>query len=573
MSNRNYKIQGKGDLSLTANDFVAAGGQGEVFVKGKTAYKIYTDPKNMIPVGKIKELQALSEPYIVKPEDIILDLKGNPVGYTMRGFKKDDTYILCQVFPKNFRTRENFSPDKALEVVQTLQKGVKYVHSKGILIVDLNEVNFALTKDFKDIFFLDVDSYQTANYPAVALMPRVKDYVTYPKFTEDSDWFSFGVVAFQTFVGIHPFLGVYPPYEANKAMDKDAKMEARMRNNISVLNQSVKVPGATLPFDVIPKVYRDWFEAVFEKGKRIAPPDNLQAVIVLPATMQIKRQAGSDNFVIEELFDYKADVVNSFGDYIITTDGVYKGNRKMLGLDNDEVRLAFTKMMNTPIAVSMKGGRITFKNVNNNQTLNDSLAVDNFMEYGGRVYGKSGMNVYEVKFKELNSGAILPHFRVVANVMERSTQVFEGVMLYTTFGQPRAAFFPSEDVSKDMVLPELKGYQIVDAKFSRGVMIVVGIQNGKYDKLIYRISPDFKEYDVRVISDVSVTDINFTTLENGIVLHMHEDELEVFFARKDDSNMKVIKDDAVKGDVKLMSSGSQPMFARGKTVYKLNMKK
>src|SRR4051812_42332310 len=131
----------------------------------------------MIPTGKIKELQILSEPYIVKPEDIILDLKGNPVGYTMRGFKKDDTFILCQVFPKNFRTRENFTPDRALDIVKLIQNGVQYIHTKNILGVDINEVNFALTKDFKIVYFLDVDSYQTPNYPATALMPRVKDYL------------------------------------------------------------------------------------------------------------------------------------------------------------------------------------------------------------------------------------------------------------------------------------------------------------------------------------------------------------------------------------------------------------
>lgn len=42
-----YVIPGKGKASFTKNDFISEGGEGKVYGKGDTAYKIYTevDPK------------------------------------------------------------------------------------------------------------------------------------------------------------------------------------------------------------------------------------------------------------------------------------------------------------------------------------------------------------------------------------------------------------------------------------------------------------------------------------------------------------------------------------------------
>ena len=42
-------VKGKGKVSLAKTDFVAAGGEGQVFQKGGTAYKLYTDPAKMMP--------------------------------------------------------------------------------------------------------------------------------------------------------------------------------------------------------------------------------------------------------------------------------------------------------------------------------------------------------------------------------------------------------------------------------------------------------------------------------------------------------------------------------------------
>ena len=151
-----YFVHGKGELRLCRSDFKAQGGEGAVYVKGSTAYKIYADPTRAIPLAKIDELSVLDQPNIIRPLDLILDGKNTPVGYSMRSVEK--AHALCQLFPKAFRQRNNLTPELMLRLVLRLQAGVSHVHDKGILIVDLNELNFLVSADFSEVFFVDVDS-------------------------------------------------------------------------------------------------------------------------------------------------------------------------------------------------------------------------------------------------------------------------------------------------------------------------------------------------------------------------------------------------------------------------------
>src|SRR5689334_17131350 len=176
-------VPGRGRVTLNKNEFKAAGGEGAVYVKGGIAYKLYGQmdhdgrftpaPPKMIPPGKMQELSAISEPYIIKPETPVLDATGTPFGYTMRALP--DAVALCQLFPKAFRDRHHLTPDHMLKLVQRLRAGVAHIHSKGILLVDLNEMNFLVDTAFATVYFIDVDRYQTAHYTATAIMPSIRD--------------------------------------------------------------------------------------------------------------------------------------------------------------------------------------------------------------------------------------------------------------------------------------------------------------------------------------------------------------------------------------------------------------
>ena len=118
-------------------------------------------------------LPVADVPEILRPQRVLLDARNRPVGYTMRRVR--NAHVLCQLFNRAFRERLGIAPEAMLALVRQLQEGVRYVHERGILIVDLNEMNFLLDDRQRQILFIDVDSYQTPGFPATALMESVRD--------------------------------------------------------------------------------------------------------------------------------------------------------------------------------------------------------------------------------------------------------------------------------------------------------------------------------------------------------------------------------------------------------------
>ena len=64
-------VQGRGTIPLDNTDFKAHGGEGAIFVKGSTAYKIYTDPQKTISPAKIQMSVVSKEklPMCARPKD------------------------------------------------------------------------------------------------------------------------------------------------------------------------------------------------------------------------------------------------------------------------------------------------------------------------------------------------------------------------------------------------------------------------------------------------------------------------------------------------------------------------
>jgi hypothetical protein len=549
-------VQGKHRVSLLPADFKAQGGEGSVYVKGKTAYKIYADPKKMIPAAKIQELSVLSKPEIIRPQDILFDGKQQPVGYTMATV--DRAAALCQLFTKAFRDRHNIVPERMLRLVRAMQQGVSHVHANGILIVDLNEMNFLVDDAFEKVYFIDVDSYQTPGFRATALMESVRDrHAT--AFSEMTDWFSFAVVSFQMFTGIHPYKGKHATLKT---------LDERMLANVSVFSPDVGVPGTCLPFDVIPDAYRQWYRAVFDQGQRIAPPDRLDATLhIVP---QIQRKVGSSQFQIEMLQDFGADVWNYLHGLVVTADGVVIGGRTLL---HGGVKIGIIPQSAHAAAAWVENGQLHLFNLTRGQDIVCQIDAEDIMTCDSRVYVKQNDSLWEIEFVELPAMTLVKT-RLASNVMEQATQLFDGVALQNMLGAWYATLVPAKGVAYQVRLPELDGCQIIDAKYQNNVLMIVVAKNGQYDKLMLRFGADYRSYDLRCVTDIANYDINFTVLDSGVCLHMNDqDELEVFSNQKSATGLKVIADPAITGDCKLYKNGTQALFARGHTLYKFRMQK
>ncbi|HEX8844604.1 MAG TPA: hypothetical protein VF791_08165 [Pyrinomonadaceae bacterium] len=560
-----YFIQGRGEIRLSKSDFKAQGGEGAIYVKGSNAYKIYSNPQRAITQAKILELAVLTQPNIIRPLDVLLDGKNRAVGYSMRSIGK--AYALCQLFPKAFRQRNNLTNDVTLRLVRKLQEGVGHVHARGILIVDLNEMNFLVAEDFKEIFFIDVDSYQTPSYPATVLMESVRDRHA-QRFTTGSDWFSFAVVSFQMFIGIHPFKGTYPPHQS--LPDKETKLDARMRAGVSVLSPEVSVPASCLPFNAIPPAYLDWYRAVFEEGKRMPPPEGAQPALTLITPVE-PRHTGSSYFEITQIQEFDSEIIWHDGVITVTQKGIYFDGKKYPKPPFD-VKVAATPRLRHLVAAFMDGSRACFYDLTDERNLTLGVEAEEIMQCHGQFYVKQQENIFAVEFIELQHGILLG-VKLVANVMMKSTRMFEGVAIQNLLGAYYASILPAPGVCHQVRLAELDGYQLVSARFYRHVLLVVGAKAGLYDKLIFRFADDFSGYDSRIVPNISSTGIDFTVLDSGVVLHMSdEDTLELFARRKGSSDIKAFQDPSIQGDVRLSHSGAQALIARGSRLYKIRMR-
>jgi len=556
-------IKGKGEVVISQKDFIAAGGQGSVYAKGNIAYKIYADPKHMLPTNKIKELSVLNNKNIIKPEDILLDEKNNIIGYTMAYVK--DTYALCQTFPKAFRQRENLAHKEMFDLVKMLQNLVKHCHDNKIIVADLNEMNFLVDSSFKNIYAIDTDSYQTPSFPATALMESIRDRHSHNVFNEGTDWFSFAITSFQMIIGIHPYKGKHPSI-------KD--MDARMMKNVSVLNKEVSIPPVCYDLKLIPSNYLKWYDAVLEQGKRVSPPfgtDFVQLVITRAKTI-----TGSNNFIIHEISVCTSNIVNyvSFaGIDLVVTESNFVLNKKTMDFVEHRA-IGVTSKKNHIIIANNKNGKLNLFDLTAQKKLDINIDSNAVMSYNGIMYNKINNNIVEISFLETGTD-IVPLSTQVCQTMENATSFFDGVAFQNMMGAFYATIFPQTKLVYQVHIKELKSYsKIIDAKYDNKVLFVVAIDSkGKTDLLVIRFNEKFDAYDIRKNENITFTGINFVVLDNGVCVSINpKEQVELFSNVMGSQTIKLVDDPIVSADMKLYKNGTIVMFATDAKLYSFKLK-
>jgi hypothetical protein len=560
-------VQGQGEVTLTQKEFVASGGEGSVYARGGVAYKVYADAKRALAPGKITELASLKDPNIIKPEVVLLDPSSNaPVGYTMRFIR--DALPLCQVISRAFREREGLDHAKMLKLVVKLQGLVAHTHKAGILIVDLNELNYLVNKAFDEVYGIDVDSYETAHYPATAIMPSVRDWtVNGHAFTEGSDWFSFACLSYQMFTGIHPYKGKHPTVHG---------LEERMKANISVFDPAVSVPKVVYPVDVIPPGYRAWFKAVFQDGKRVPPPsDPGTFVAAVVAARIVTGGAALDINEVAAFRDALLGYVESNGSSVAwLRDGVWVGGRPVLGPTHVQA-IGFSPKMLHAVVAWTEGHDLRLFDATTQQPIAFTLRADDVMGYGGRIYVRSGERIVEVILNDLGN-QVVPTPKVVTQVLEHASHLYEGVVIQDMLGSAFVSVYPRSGASHQMRVRELEAYKIVDARYDNRVLMVVGTlkaKAGKYDRLTVVFDEDHTTYAVTsTVHDVVPAGLNYIVLDNGTCVHLTEEEkLEVWNVGAP-SRVRVVDDKVLGNDMRLVKYGGRVGFIRGDKVFSMRLK-
>ncbi|GAB4461452.1 MAG: hypothetical protein OHK0029_26750 [Armatimonadaceae bacterium] len=566
-------VQGK-QVTLSAREFAGQGGEGSVYIRQGTAYKVYADPAKAVPAAKIRELGALTDPAIIKPEEELTDAQGRTIGYTMRAV--ENAVPLCQMFPRSFRDRYRVTPDKTRHIVQQLQERIQATHAAGILVVDVNEMNFLLSLDLTTVFAIDVAGYQTRSFPATAIMESVRDRhrVT---FSPETDWFSFAVLAFQIFIGIHPYRGKHPTWTT---------LDDRMQANVSALNPEVTLPPVCQPLATIPTAYRDWFQAVLEEGERVPPPAQAgSSFVAVPvpgkptgsATRATPTMAGTLQSRLRATLD--GVVLDVVGEAVLTTEAVYVASRKIGKTPAGKRVHLVVAPTGTVLLAWQEDGRLCLWNPRQKQDVPITARVDDLQSADGRLYARCGGNLVEIVLVEAGN-RVFAQPRVVGIVHERTTRLFPGAALQNLLGACYVSLLPEAGVCQQVRIPELDAYRVIDGKFQGGVLVVVGQQQGQFCRWVFRFDQNRRTYDAQCTDDVSVGDINFVVLGTGICLLLTSDgggnQLAIFEADYKAGTVRgtphLLTDPLLAGAVRLYRNGSQAQLALENHLYEIGMK-
>lgn len=556
-------VKGKGRVTLNKNKFISSGGEGSIYAIQQTAYKIYTNAKNMIPYDKIKELSLIKDKNVIIPKNIITNKKNKPIGYTMKYLSNN--YALCQLFTKAFRDRNNLTAEMMLKLIQIMQNTIQNIHNQNILIVDINEMNFLVEKNFSKIYFIDTDSYQTPSFPATALMESIRDRHS-STFNQNTDWFSFGIVSFMMFVGIHPFKGKHAKFKS---------LDDRMINNIPVFNKDVSYPKTCQSFDIIPQIYKNWYKAIFSGQKRLPPPFDAHPVITIVA--QYHKIKSNADFEIQELmtFDKYENIIKYLNidgtQIIITNKNFWQNKNSWVRTANSHI--AITPQMNNLICATLDNkNNLKMYDIKTQKEINCDIKAEEIMSYNGRILIKNKDNLSEINFVEIPNNLYATSHHL-CKVMQKATQMYDGIIIQNIIGMCVVSISPEKNTCHQVTLPELKGYKIIDAKYDNNILMIIGHKKGKYDKLIITFYDNFSNYMIRTIKDISYNGINFIVLDNNVVIHINElDKLEIFSNDIDIKDLKVIKNNAINGSMKLFRNGIKVLFSQNNILYKIKMK-
>lgn len=288
-------VNGK-PVTLTQQNFVAKGGEGKIFQRGNVAYKIYENLVKMIPIAKIKELD-IPDPNIIRPLDPIMNKKKQNIGFTME-WLGNTNIALCKLFTSKFQKDNGINNDMIIQLVENIKTTTQNIHRYKCLIVDGNELNYLVKPDFITPLFIDVNSWQTPSYPPTAIMPSIRDW-TSDTFSQLTDWFSFAIISFQLFIGIHPFKGTHKSYRKNDFLN-------RVKDRVSVFNSGVRLPPTTRDFNLIPSHYKDWYYKIFENGDRLPPPQLPGQAGTIQVVIKLVKNTGL--FEISSIQEFDEDI-------------------------------------------------------------------------------------------------------------------------------------------------------------------------------------------------------------------------------------------------------------------------
>jgi hypothetical protein len=555
-------------VSLGPAQFVAAGGEGDVYAIGDRGFKLAHDPARACPPAKIAELSRIADPRVLAPRGSLHRRAGARGRRIVIGHELPfvtDAFTACELIPLAFRLRHGLAATVVPALVAALRQRVAAVHAAGCLVVDLNEANVLVSADFRVACLIDVDSFQTPSFPATAIVPTVRDPLRPGGgFDERTDWFSFAVVAFSLLVGIHPYRGKHP---------RVTGLLERMKAGLSVFDPAVTVPRACLPVDSIPEPWRGWLRAVLQHGERTAPPVPTSGSLSLGAGVQPRALAASLRMIevarsssaeVRGVYEVHGRLVIHAGDRV-TVDG-----EERLRCDQ---ALAFGSSPNgRPVAAWVRDGMLHLFDLEASSPIPCQAAARAVTSARGCLFAACGEQVVRVELLEVGE-RIMAGTRRAVMVAPQSSRLWRGCVIQQLLGATTVSLLSETGAAEQRRVPELDGRSIVDAVHERGVLVAVVTRGGVHERLVIRFGGPGGHH-VHRQADLSAHAAQVAVLDTGVCVSLDaDDRLELFPRDPAAGDRRLLDDPAVAGDWLLHAGDGRLLVAVGRTVFEVTMRR
>jgi hypothetical protein len=573
-------LDGRGPVTLRPSDHIATGGEGSIYRVSDLVVKLYLDPEKMKrrrTSEKIRKLSSLlKHPYIMTPMGIAMTEAGDPVGHYLPYVEDPPVgHPLSRVFTNDFYQQEGFNVARASTLVERMREVVMFAHDKGAVLIDPNELNwFALSvKKDPEPRIIDVDSWVVGQMPStVAVMPSIRDWHA-KGFGHESDWFSWAVVTFQVYTGIHPYKGTLDGYARTD-------MERRMKDNASVFTSGVRLNRAVRDFSCIPLPLLEWYEAAFQKGERTLPPSPFDIRRVTARAAQVLRTVTVGRtgiLVFEKLFGHPEDsVVRVFncGVALLSSGALVDiaTKRRIMVMQSTNCEVA--KVGHGWLVGCLEKRKASFIYINDDdltsETLQFTMKGRQLVGYENRMFiaGEDGLT--EVRFS-LFGKKLIASAGQTWGIIANSTKWFGGVGVLDAMGAKFVIAPFGDGAVAQMRAPELDGVQVVAAKAgNRFAAFITLNKKGEYHKVEFTFDREYRSYKPW-IGLVDGPELNLAILPKGVCATIMKDgELDVFVPGS--GNVNRAEDDQVATDMLLSNWGDRVVYVQDGELWAVRMK-
>jgi hypothetical protein len=567
-------------VTLRPSDHIATGGEGSIYRVSDLVVKLYLDPEKMKRRGtpeKIRKLSALlRHPYIVTPLGIATTGAGDPVGHYLSYVEDPPVgHPLSRVFTNDFYQQEGFNAKLASMLVDRMRETVMFAHDKGAILIDPNELNwFALSvKKDPEPRIIDVDSWVVGSMPStVAVMPSIRDWHA-KGFGRESDWFSWAIVTFQIYTGIHPYKGTLDGYARTD-------MEARMKDNASVFTSGVRLNRAVRDFSCIPPPLLEWYEAAFQKGERTLPPSPFDVRRMTARAVQVLRAvtAGRTGILIfEKLIGYLGDpVVRTYpcGVVLLSSGTLVDIATKRQIATGQSTNCEVAKVAHGWLVGHLEKREASFMYVDEDNLDSDELQLRmkgrRLIGYENRMFvvGEDGLT--EIK-SNLFGKKLIASTGQTWGIIANSTKWFDGAGVLDAMGA-KFVIAPFGDAAVAQVrTPELDGVQVVGAKAgNRFASFTTLDKKGEYHKVELTFDREYRSYKAW-IGTADGPELNLAILPKGVCATIVKDgELDVFVPGSGKVNRT--EDGQIATDMLLSNWGDRVVYVQNGELWAVRMK-